>query len=82
MAKKQTYGRLADVIICLSNRIYKTPRFPLHLSRKDFAEPSGMSIESIARILTKFKADGLIEVTNEYVEILDFDKLNLISLKG
>ncbi|GAB1418281.1 Crp/Fnr family transcriptional regulator [Bacteroidales bacterium] len=82
LTKKQTYGRLADVIICLSNRIYKTPRFPLHLSRKDFAELSGMSIESIARILTKFKADGLIEVTNEYVEILDFDKLNMISLKG
>ncbi len=82
LTKKQTYGRLADVIICLANRIYKSSRFPLHLTRKDFAELSGMSIESIARIITKFKSDGLIEVTNDYVEILDFDKLNMISLKG
>lgn len=82
LTKKQTYGRLADVIICLANRIYKTQKFPLHLSRKDFAELSGMSIESIARILTKFKSDGLIEINNEYVEIIDFDKLSMISQKG
>ncbi len=82
LTKKQTYGRLADVIICLANRIYKTQKFPLHLSRKDFAELSGMSIESIARILTKFKGDGLIEINSEYVEILNYEKLNMISQKG
>lgn len=82
LTKKQTYGRLADVIICLANRIYKTQKFPLHLSRKDFAELSGMSIESIARILTKFKGDGLIEINSDSVEILNYEKLNLISQKG
>ena len=82
LTKKQTYGRLADVIICLANRIYKTQKFPLHLSRKDFAELSGMSIESIARILTKFKGDGLIEINSDFVEILNYEKLNMISQKG
>jgi len=73
---------LADVILCLANRIYKTQKFPLQLSRKEFAELSGMSIESIARILTKFKADGLLEINNEYVEILDFEKMNRVSMHG
>lgn len=82
LTKKQTYGRLADVIICLANRIYKAQKFPLQLSRKDFAELSGMSVESIARILTKFKADQLLDINNEYVEILDFEKLSIISLRG
>jgi CRP/FNR family transcriptional regulator len=82
LTKKQTYGRLADVLICLSNRIYKDRKFPLQLSRRDFAELSGMSVESIARILTKFKTDGLIELTNDYLEILDYDTLSLISQKG
>jgi CRP-like cAMP-binding protein len=54
----------------------------LQLSRKEFAELSGMSIESIARILTKFKADGLLEINNEYVEILDFEKMNRVSMHG
>lgn len=82
LTKKQTYGRLADVLLCLSNRIYKSHKFPLQLSRRDFAELSGMSIESIARILTKFKTDGLIELTNDTLEILDYDTLSLISQKG
>lgn len=82
LTKKQTYGRLADVLICLANRIYKSQKFPLQLSRKDFAELSGMSVESIARIFTKFKADGLIDVNNEYVEILDMEMLMMISQKG
>ncbi len=82
LTKKQTYGRLADVILCLANRIYKMQKFPLQLTRKEFAELSGMSIESIARILTKFKADGLLEITSDYVEILDLEKLSMISLRG
>lgn len=82
LTKKQTYGRLADVIICLANRIYKSKRFPLQLSRRDLAELSSMSVESIARILTKFKSDGLIEMNNDYVEILDYEKLSIISQKG
>lgn len=82
MTQKQTYGRFADVLLCLANRIYKTMRFPLHLSRKELAELSGMSVESIARILTRFKNDGLIEVTADHIEILDYEKLNEVSLKG
>jgi CRP/FNR family transcriptional regulator, polysaccharide utilization system transcription regulator len=55
LTRKQTYGRFADVLLCLANRIYKTTRFPLQLSRKELAELSDMSVESIARILTRFK---------------------------
>lgn len=82
LTKKQTYGRLADVLLCLANRIYKQQKFPLQLSRKDIAELSGMSIESIARILTKFKNDGLIDITNEYVNIIDPERLEVVSVKG
>ncbi|MBK9290187.1 MAG: Crp/Fnr family transcriptional regulator [Bacteroidetes bacterium] len=82
LTKKQTYGRFADVLLCLANRIYKTQKIPVQLSRRDFAELSGMSVETIARILTKFKTDGLIELTNDYIEILDYETLALISQKG
>lgn len=82
LTKKQTYGRLADVLLCLSNRIYKLQKFPLQLSRRDFAELSGMTIESIARIFTKFKNDGLINIGCDYIEIADPVKLEIISHKG
>lgn len=82
LTQKQTFGRFADVLLCLANRIYKNDKFPLQLTRKELAELSGMSIESIARILTRFKSEGLLEVTNDYIEILNKPKLNEISQKG
>jgi CRP/FNR family transcriptional regulator, polysaccharide utilization system transcription regulator len=82
LTRKQTYGRFADVLLCLANRIYKTTRFPLQLSRKELAELSDMSVESIARILTRFKNEQLIELGCDYIEILDADKLNEISRHG
>lgn len=82
LTKKQTYGRFADILLCLSKRIYKTDNFPLQLSRKELAELSSMSVESITRILTKFKDDGLIRASNDSIEILDSDRLDMISQNG
>jgi CRP/FNR family transcriptional regulator, polysaccharide utilization system transcription regulator len=82
LTMKQTYGRMADVILCLANRVYKSNNFPLQLSRKDFSELTGMTIESVSRIFTKFKNDNIIKIENDFVEILDNEKLELISLKG
>jgi CRP/FNR family transcriptional regulator, polysaccharide utilization system transcription regulator len=82
LTRKQTYGRFADVLLCLANRIYKTNRIPLQLSRKDLAELSDMSVESIARILTSFKSEKIIELGCDYIEILDPVKLHEISTKG
>jgi len=82
LTKKQTYGRLADVLLCLANRVYKQNEFPLMLSRKELAELASMSVESITRILTKFKEDELIKMKPDSVELLDVERLNKISQSG
>ncbi|MCU4177609.1 Crp/Fnr family transcriptional regulator [Carboxylicivirga sp. N1Y90] len=82
LTKKQTYGRLADVLLCLAQRIYKLDKFPLQLTRKDLAEIASMSVESTTRILTKFKEDGLIAVNSDSIEILDLERLTDISQIG
>lgn len=82
LTKKHTYGRLADILLCLSNRVYKSKIFPLQLSRKELAELASMSIESIARILTKFKEDELINITPDFIEILEPERLDTISQNG
>lgn len=82
LTHKQTYGRFSDVILCLANRIYKDMTFPLQLSRKELAEIAGMSIESVARILTRFKEEKLIEIDNKQIRILDYDRMCEISFKG
>lgn len=82
LTKKQSYGRLADILLCLAQRVYKKDRFPLLLTRKDLAELSDISIESTTRILTKFKEDKLIKMENDSIEILDVERLSLISQNG
>lgn len=82
LTHKQTYGRMADILLCLSNRIYKKQSFDLELSRKELAELAAMSIESTTRILTKFKNEGLIKIEGKSIEILEPEKIMEISKKG
>jgi CRP/FNR family transcriptional regulator len=48
---KQAFGRLADILLCLADRIFKNCEFDLPLSRKELAELSGMSPETVIRML-------------------------------
>jgi len=82
LTHKQSYGRLADIILCLSQRIFKTGEFVLPLSRKDLADLSGMSSETVIRILKSFKEEGLIEMQGKNIKVIDFDRLKHISETG
>jgi len=73
---------MADILLCLANRIYKMKKFPLQLTRKELAELASMSVETTVRSLTRFKEEKLIKITKESIEILDFDKLTSISING
>lgn len=77
--QKQSYGRMADTLICLACNIFKQEEFDLHLSRKELAELTGMTTESVIRILSKFKSDNLISINGKTIRILDREKLQKIS---
>jgi CRP/FNR family transcriptional regulator len=82
LTQKQAYGRLADIILCLSDRVFREPEFDLPLTRKDLADLSGMSAETVIRILNKFIEEGLISMQNKRLRILDVERLRQISDKG
>lgn len=82
LTKKQTFGRFADILLCLSQRVYKDFIFPLQLSRKELSELADMSVETTTRIITRFKNEGLIVIKKDRIEILDFEKLTMISNNG
>lgn len=79
---KQLYGRMADVLLCLSERIFKSQEFELNLSRKELAELMGMSTESVIRMLKKFKEDGSIQIEGKNLRILDYEALRNVSEYG
>jgi len=41
-----------------------------------------MTQESVIRILKKFKEENLISTSGKTIEIIDYDKLQQISIKG
>jgi len=79
---KQMHGRLADILLCLSQRIYGSDSFNLPLSRSDLAELTGMSTESVIRVMKDFKDDGLIKTDGKDIELIDIEMLLKISEVG
>lgn len=79
---KQAYGRMADIILCLAERIFNQTQFELPLSRKDIAELAGMSAETAVRMLKKFSEDKLIKMDGKHIEVVDAKRLHRISETG
>ncbi len=82
LVHKQTYGRMADILLCISNRVFKSKEFLMPISRKDLAELTGMNPETVIRILKKFQDDGLIQINGKSIEILDYDRMIKLSEAG
>ena len=82
LTQKQLHGRLADILLCLSRKIFKSESFDLPLTRSDLSELTSMSTESVIRILKDFKDDGIIDISNKSISLLDLPRLDTISKKG
>jgi CRP/FNR family transcriptional regulator len=82
LTRKQSRGRVADILLCLSQRIYKSKKFVLAISRSDLADLTGLSPESVIRILKEFKEEALVEVKGKSIEILKDETLQKISHYG
>ncbi len=79
LTQKQGPGRVADVIICLSERIFKSDTFCSPCTRKEMAEMCSLSFESMSRILKEFKEEGIIDLDGKNVHIIKKKELELIS---
>jgi CRP/FNR family transcriptional regulator, polysaccharide utilization system transcription regulator len=80
--QKHVYGKVADTLLYLYPDIYTANPFNLTLSRQDLADLSGITKESLIRVLKKFREDNIIYTNGNSVEILDHEKLDFISRKG
>jgi CRP/FNR family transcriptional regulator len=82
LTHKQSFGRLADILLCLSERIFLDKEFELPLSRKELAELTGLTSETVIRILKQFSQEGIIQMDKKVIKIKDFEVLKEISEKG
>ena len=82
LTRKQMNGKMAELLLFLASKIYDADRFRLSLSRKDMAEFTGLSVMSVIRGLKDFKSSGLIRDEKGWIEIIDKEALEKISVSG
>jgi len=66
---KQLPGRIADVILYFSDKIFKQETFEFPLTRRELAELAGTTKESLIRTLSEYKNDKIIELDGSKVRI-------------
>jgi CRP/FNR family transcriptional regulator len=76
--------RFAALLVNLSSRYkargYSATQFQLRMSREDIGNYLGLTIESISRMLSRFKKQGLITVNNREIELLDLPTLKKLTM--
>jgi CRP/FNR family transcriptional regulator len=80
--QKNLVGRVAFVLLYFTKEIYNSMVFDLPVSRKEIADFIGMSTANVIRTLSDFKRDGIIKVFGKTIEIVDINKLEIISKRG
>lgn len=75
--------RFANFLTNLSSRYasrgYSATRFDLRMSREEIGEYLGLTIESISRLVSKFKKHKVLKVDGRDVEILDIERLRSVA---
>ena len=82
LTQKQMHGKIADALIYLSEKIYKSLEFELTISRQDLADMTAMSKDSAIRILKELEKDEIILINGRKISIPGMQALKEISAKG
>ncbi|MDF3036696.1 MAG: anr, partial [Paucimonas sp.] len=75
--------RLAVFLVNLGARYaargYSSTNFQLRMMREDIGNYLGLTIESISRLLSRFKKSGFLKVSNREIEVLDPPRLKALA---
>jgi CRP-like cAMP-binding protein len=82
LANKQKEGRIADIILYLSENVYHSSQFVLTLTRKELAEFACCATENVIMTLSKWQHEKIITMTGKQFEIVNIEKLKQISKIG
>jgi CRP-like cAMP-binding protein len=81
LSQKNIDGALSILLLDFAT-IYKSSTFMLPVVRKELADMLGYSKESVINTLSKFNKEGILNVNDRKIEILDLKKLKQISVLG
>ena len=79
---RQLNGKLANILLYLNSKEFEGTDVFSYISRNDLAELSGMSMESVVRLLSEFHNEKIIELKGKKIEIKNLMRLKEINRKG
>jgi CRP/FNR family transcriptional regulator len=79
---KQMHGRIANALLYIDELKGANPSVFQLLSRKDLADFAAISTESCVKLLKSFEKDGLIELLEKDIVVINHSGLTEISKKG
>lgn len=75
--------RLAAFLLNLSKRLkqrgYSPSEFQLRMTRADIASYLGLTLETVSRLFSRFHAQGILQVRQKHVRLIDVERLQRIA---
>jgi CRP/FNR family transcriptional regulator len=81
LTQKNMEGRMAESILYLNNQVFRNGVIK-NVTKQDLAELTAMTKESAIRVLKEFKEDGIIDIVDHNISILDQKALQQVALHG
>lgn len=79
---RNNHGKLAEALLYTSSPEMKSESVTRFLTRNDWADLSAISLESVNKIFSELKNDLIIKITNDGVEICNYELLMRLSRIG
>ena len=78
MAYGSVRRKTATTLLRFAEKLKEDDNGNIHILRSDLAGVAGMATETLIRTLSSFKKEGLIEIRDRNIKILDMEKLRSI----
>ncbi len=78
LSTHQVNARFSELLLYMRNVLYESNPFTLTISKKDIADLISTSPESVSRLISDFREQGIISSSGKTIEILDVNKLETL----
>ncbi|MCX2720111.1 response regulator [Lentiprolixibacter aurantiacus] len=79
MAYGSVRKKTANTLLRFADKLQSNVKGPIHILRSDLAGVAGMATETLIRTLSSFKKEGLIDICDRDIRILDVEGLRNMS---
>ena len=80
--QKQIRGKIADMLLEMSDHIYQSNTFSLPVNQEEIGNLIDSSRESVSRIMNESEKDGILRISGKKISLLNRGSLTMISANG